>query len=44
MGKPWSAFMWQTVLVELRELFWLFSVIAGLSVLGVGLGVALATA
>ena len=44
MGKPWSEFMWQTVLVELREMFWLVSVIAGLSVVGVGLAVALATA
>jgi hypothetical protein len=36
--------MWQTVVAELREMFWLFSVIAGLSVLGVGLAVALASA
>jgi hypothetical protein len=37
MGKPLSAIVWQTVLIELREMFWLVSVIAGLSALGVGL-------
>jgi hypothetical protein len=36
--------MWQTMWDELREMVWLASVIGGLSVLGVGLAVALAAA
>lgn len=36
--------MWNTLWEELREVVWLASVIGGLSVLGVGLAVALAAA
>jgi len=36
--------MWNTIWDELREMAWLASVIGGLSVLGVGLAVALAAA
>lgn len=36
--------MWNTLWDELREMVWLVSVIGGLSVLGVGLAVALAAA
>jgi hypothetical protein len=36
--------MWNTLLQELREIAWLASAIAGLSVVGVGLAVALAAA
>lgn len=36
--------MWNTLWEELREMVWLASVIGGLSVLGVGLAVALAAA
>ena len=36
--------MWNTIWDELREVAWLASVIGGLSVLGVGLAVALAAA
>lgn len=42
MVEPWSEIMWQTMWVELREMAWLISVIGRLSVLGVGLAVALA--
>lgn len=36
--------MWNTLWEELREVVWLASMIGGLSVLGVGLAVALAAA
>ena len=36
--------MWNTLWNELREMVWLASVIGGLSVVGVGLAVALAAA
>lgn len=36
--------MWNTLWEELREVVWLASVVGGLSVLGVGLAVALAAA
>lgn len=36
--------MWNTLWDELREMVWLASVIGGLSVVGVGLAVALAAA
>ena len=36
--------MWNTFWEELREVVWLASVVGGLSVLGVGLAVALAAA
>lgn len=36
--------MWNTLWDELREMIWLASVIGGLSVVGVGLAVALAAA
>jgi hypothetical protein len=36
--------MWNTLWEEVREVAWLASVIGGLSVLGVGLAVALAAA
>ena len=36
--------MWNTLWEELREMVWLASLIGGLSVLGVGLAVALAAA
>lgn len=36
--------MWNGLWEELREMMWLASVIGGLSVLGVGLAVALAAA
>lgn len=36
--------MWNTLWEELREMVWLASMIGGLSVLGVGLAVALAAA
>ena len=35
--------MWSTIVEELREMAWLASVVAGLSVAGVSLAVALAT-
>lgn len=44
VSDPWSASMRQAVWVELREVAWLVSVIAGLSVVGVGLAVAIAAA
>lgn len=34
--------MWQSIRQELREVVWLASVVAGLSVLGVGLAVVVA--
>jgi hypothetical protein len=36
--------MWKNILDELRELAWLTSVIGGLSVLGIGIAVALVAA
>jgi hypothetical protein len=36
--------MWQAVRVEVGEVLWLVSVMAGLSALGVGLAVAIAAA
>ena len=36
--------MWNTIRDELREVFWLASIVGGLSVLGVALAVAFAAA
>jgi hypothetical protein len=36
--------MWSLVRDELREVFWLVTIIAGLSIMGVGLAVVLAQA
>jgi hypothetical protein len=39
-----SAFMWNSLRDELREILWLVSMIGGLSIMGVGLAVVLTQA